>query len=706
MRHSLRFVKSAFDDTEEGLRLQALLPRLVFFGLAIYLLVWILRPDLFGLVPNSLDPMFYTGYAVNLDDALNAAGNRHYFVTRWTSYMPMYLFSEVFGPYWGRLVLRLIMLLVLAETLWRLGHRMALPTKSRLLGIFVVLTAPMFVRAFTTDYPEYLIIWGSMMILSLVIMNASGPTFIGSMSIGVLSGFILLANPFTTVLLGISIGIGVLYWRSGGAHGRRVTLSLSIQAASVLSVVIFGFVLFKYGYRIGNILEPTIKFIQNNQRPAVDGWVAPNRQWSKHFSWLYIPPLVVFVSLCIPRAKKQGSLLATRALQTITILTYLAHVGIQFSQGHALETSFYWSMSLGPVLMLSFLTLGILSRDAPKLMALSTAVVFLVLVGYRIPQVHNLGAGYALFVALGIMGIAVVIAVRTMPAFASFLLVVVMTWMQIGAPEYLVRTNGGDLNSPRYDLVYQDNAIQSQLIQSETLWFLSVMDEIRDDWKATFLTAGGWSAAIVGTYIPHPFSRWLVPESETRTLTSNVRDELIFNRRPLLVIFGDASIVEQYLMRTKLELPNSVVLLDRTHSEGLGYRLVALQGNAGPRGETLIPAARLYREIGRPQIDGSVVAGRNEGFVTFGPYFGLGEGTYSATIVFESEFKGVIGQFEVVDDKNGSSTKVPLIADGSGQQEASIHFLVESSSETWQLRTFHNGSQAVLYHHFILRKNS
>jgi hypothetical protein len=57
--------------------------------MTVCVLVWLLKPDLFGLVPNSLDPMFYTGYAINLDDALAAAGNRHYFVTRWTSYMPM-----------------------------------------------------------------------------------------------------------------------------------------------------------------------------------------------------------------------------------------------------------------------------------------------------------------------------------------------------------------------------------------------------------------------------------------------------------------------------------------------------------------------------------------------------------------------------------------------------------------------------------------
>ena len=50
-----------------------------------------LQPERYSLTPNSLDPVFYTGYASNFDDVLNAAGDRHYFVTRWTAYYPVYL---------------------------------------------------------------------------------------------------------------------------------------------------------------------------------------------------------------------------------------------------------------------------------------------------------------------------------------------------------------------------------------------------------------------------------------------------------------------------------------------------------------------------------------------------------------------------------------------------------------------------------------
>ena len=129
----LSFGRSTFEASDEGLRLAPTVIRGFSVAIAICGLVWLLNPDLFGLVPNSLDPMFYTGYAINLDDALAVAGNRHYFVTRWSSYLPMYLFSEMFGPFWGRLFLRLAMILTLAEVFWRFTHRYQVKPIVRLL---------------------------------------------------------------------------------------------------------------------------------------------------------------------------------------------------------------------------------------------------------------------------------------------------------------------------------------------------------------------------------------------------------------------------------------------------------------------------------------------------------------------------------------------------------------------------------------------
>ena len=88
------------------------------FTLAISFLsaAWLLKLDLFGLVLNRLDPMFYTGYLINLDVAWAAAGNQRYSVTRWTFYLPQY------PALWTLLYSGLLMLSVLSEVMRRIGR--------------------------------------------------------------------------------------------------------------------------------------------------------------------------------------------------------------------------------------------------------------------------------------------------------------------------------------------------------------------------------------------------------------------------------------------------------------------------------------------------------------------------------------------------------------------------------------------------------
>ena len=37
---------------------------------------------------NGIDAFFYTGYAQNLGDVIALSGDGHYFVSRWTAYLP------------------------------------------------------------------------------------------------------------------------------------------------------------------------------------------------------------------------------------------------------------------------------------------------------------------------------------------------------------------------------------------------------------------------------------------------------------------------------------------------------------------------------------------------------------------------------------------------------------------------------------------
>ena len=706
MHQLLDLARTSFDSSDRGLRVLPTIVRGCAVAITVCVLVWLFKPDLFGLVPNSLDPMFYTGYAINLDDALAAAGNRHYFVTRWTSYIPMYLFSEIFGPYWGRLVLRLAMILVLSEMFWRFGSRLAFPTKSRLLGIFTVVTAPMFVRAFTTDYPEYFIIWGSMVLCLLVVSFAEKPNITKSVAVGVLAVSLLIANPFTSLLLAISLSLGIVLAGTSGVSWRQLIIASITTAASALVVLVVGYFQFKNRYSIGNVYQPTLDFMREYKRPAQDGWTAPSKEvWLNHFSWLYLSPLLIFLILTQVKKSVDFKKRAVLYLGLVALMVFVVHIYVEIRRGNALETSYYWSMSLGPVLVILFFLSGELSRLKKARWSALSVLVVCILLFWRVPQHVQLPAGKALFVALAALILIFGAIYKYASSVVPIALLAIVLWSQIGAPTYSQRSYGGDLNSPRYDLVYKSPQGESDLILHETLWFLDQMDHVRNDWQSTFLTAGGWSAAIVGTYIPHPFSRWIVPISEERVLAPNVRDELEFGHRKLLVIYGDPQQAEALFRKVRLELPRSNVLLDETNKDALGYRLLVLQGNASSAGEATIPLSRFDRQIGSTRKDGSVfvATGSSEGFVSFGPYFGLGNGAYTATLEYSSSSQESIGYFEVFNDVTKESFRTKITSTGIGLQRSTVSFEVLKLNSTWQLRTVYSGRDSATFHRVILK---
>jgi hypothetical protein len=193
-----KYLSSICSSDERSLAFTPTGARMLLVALVTSIVAIFLKPDLFGLVPNGLDPMFYLGYEINLSDVLEAAGNKHYFVSRWTSYLPAHFTSLLFGPYWGRLVLRILMVAVLSEAIWRFLANLGIRAHARLLSIFLLVTSPLFVRAFTTDYPEYFIIWASL--LMAVLSFTERATWKRSVLMGALAASISIANPTATIL--------------------------------------------------------------------------------------------------------------------------------------------------------------------------------------------------------------------------------------------------------------------------------------------------------------------------------------------------------------------------------------------------------------------------------------------------------------------------------------------------------------------------
>jgi hypothetical protein len=232
------------------------------------------------------------------------------------------------------------------------------------------------------------------------------------------------------------------------------------------------------------------------------------------------------------------------------------------------------------------------------------------------------------------------------------------------------------------------------------------MDRVDDDSKSTFFGSGDWSEAIVGTYIPHPFSRWISAQSEDSPLPPNVRDELEFGYRQHLVVYGNQATVVESLRRIRFQLPRAKIVLNEVHTKGLRYRLIVLVGNGTNYGNAQIPLSRLDRNLGIPNSDGSVTvaAGSATGFASFGPYFGLGQGRYRATLHYQTSGIGKIGEFQVFNDLTLKWNSIELESSKPGDQVSAVNFEVSADDATWQLRTIYTAKIEATFMHITLER--
>lgn len=684
--------RSFATESDKPESITTMVTRQIILMSGVVVIALILKPDFFGLIPNSLDPMFYTGYSINLDDALAAAGNGHYFVTRWSSYLPQNFMCQIFGPYWGRIALRILMLAIISEVFWRMGKKFRFATTTRIVSFGLVVLMPMFVRAFTTDYQEYSSTFYGILLISIVLQQRI--SHVWGICFGILAALLVVSNPFNTGLIAISGLLWLVKDLRINWNWLTVPKILSSLLAAVLTLS-FGYALFRFHYGIGNVYRPTLDFIENYRPPAIDLWTTPTRSWVGHFGWIYIPIIVVLFSRNFVRPEDKDLRQSKTLMESLVLIVFAYHGYMQISRGHALETSYYWAMALPPFYILLYIFFGHVAnrlykpRTLAAIFVASCVVIWLELFG-RI----QLGANYALQVSIVIFVAGVFAVARFKQRLLFPLILIGLFWLQLGSPAYNQLTYGGDSNTPRYDLIYGEQANSSNRVLRETIWFTEQMDKIEEDWRSTFMSAGGWSAAIVGTYIPHPFSRWIVPADLNEPISPNVRDELEFGRRKYLTIYGDPNEVERLLPLVKNQLPSSEIQIDETNAKDLKYRLVVILGNSEDTGYASLPIARLDRNIGQEKDDGSVVVNRGtpQGFVSFGPYFSLGAGKYRATLNIDAKEIGNIGTFEVFNDRTGNTTKADIRTRTSGTSSFKVNFDVTRNDSTWQLRTQYTGT--------------
>ena len=366
----------------------------------------LLRPEAYGLTPNGLDPAFYTGYAMNFDDVLNAVGDGHYFVSRWSAYYPNYLLDIIAGPSAGRLLLRLFLSSAVLLSIWSL--RRSWSWGQRILIGTLALSLPMFVRAFLTDYPEYIVVSLGICLVCLALRERQ--SIWSGLALGSLAGLMVVANPLavTVAILPIAaaVGFGARGWRD------RSLLVVTVAAGGVL-VLGFGWLWFRWRYGIPNVYQPTVDFVVD--RAGVrDPLKSPRLDWMGRFTWLYSVPilLVGFAGLALLRKVRLGR---TELVAIGLCATQYAYQWFdQFVRdGDGLEISYYWSYVLPATIAVLALAIGRVTKRARTSVLLVVAGAWCALMLAGVPQSLRLPAGlWFVVVVLVAIGVAAAVTLR------------------------------------------------------------------------------------------------------------------------------------------------------------------------------------------------------------------------------------------------------------------------------------------------------
>ncbi len=653
------------------------------------LLFLVLQPETFSVTPNGLDPFFYTGFGINFDDSLAAGGSQHYFVSRWAVYYPLFIANAVAGPVIGRLLLRLLVASLILRGVWKLKPEWSIA--QRLIVGTVVISLPMFLRAFFTDYTEYAV---ASFVFGLVIVAVRDrQTLTTALLAGLLVGLTIASNPIGVVAVAMPLVVFIL---NGTAGWRNKILYSATIITTAITVLVFGLFYFRWFYGIDNLYRPTIDFIQAGV--GVDKLKSPRLDWLSFFTWLYAAPalLAVVVGLALRRTFRFDR------MEWAAFIICGGQYGLQWvdqfiRNGDGLEISYYWSMSYPSLAIALALLLGKMTKQATLPQALAACVAWTLLLIAGVPDILRFPSGlrFALVAAL-VIALTIVVS-KASSSISAALIALFVLWSQIGAPHYDPSAYHFFNASPRYDKMFWSDGDHSESLYQETIWFEEQMDQIPNDSQSFYIPVGSRSQAspILGIYQAHVAGRLLALDNE------GTIDHLSLQARryadlPLVTILGPPSIVEQAIPNISDQLGFSDdPVLDATHDSDLGYRVVVYQLAPFNRFPENYEANFLPILQGRIETtDVTVDPGTPAGLATYGPYVPMDPGEYTATLHYSAvgSEDELFGQFDVFTLDQGQLGIIDLLGTAGLPGEVRVPFTVTETTGTWEFRTFFSGT--------------
>lgn len=663
-------------------------PRVVVAVVLPLVLYVVLRPEKYGLTPNSSDPIFYTGYAINFDDVLRELGGNRYFVTRWPLYMPSRLFAWAFGPMLGRLMLRWMLSAVLLLCVYHLGKRWKWSRQNEVVVGVVALSLPMFARAFMTDYFEWLVVsFGA--ILTVQCLEARS-TRLRSLTIGALGTCIVITNPVSAAMVGPP---AVVYLVAGRRRGSSPILHGVIIFVSALGTLAAGLVWFRVRYGIPNVYQPTIDFIRL-YAGVESTHKSPRLEWMEVYLWLYIPIIlsvfIVIVALLRPNLRSNRILWAATGLM---LLQYAYQWGDQFVRGGlSLEVSYYWTVITPSVMVVLVVLVGAVQwswRSSAILFASCLAVLALA----RIWDGNVPGGAFFVVIAVIAVGLASLASAVDLRIGLGLVVTFVLA-CQVLAPTYDPTEYFRFTDSPRYDLVFfSSDDGKSDRDLAEVVWLTEQLDELDSD-SGMFFAPSGPATNVTGVYVPIVTRHLLgsVPEGGLNDVSIG---RINVGEVQLLSVLGDPAFVDSTLEQLTEAQPASTILMDETNSKGHHYRLVVLEFVSPSLGFNW-EASDLVGRVG--SVEGAArvaTAGQDvEGWLMHGPNVRLEPGRYRATLEYRSGPEAGpdvgVGEFDVAQAGLRQATK-PIVGSSGQLASVSVDFVVDGG-DRWEFRVLWGGS--------------
>ena len=316
-----------------------------------------------------VDPNFYTAYARHGADLIERFGADDYFWVRLGQILPARLASLAFGDVGGFVVLRYVFALVaiVPAYLWLRRRSPAVGA----LAVVVILTSPVVLMAWGSDYPDGAALAYLLAGLPLLVLPATGRRRIVVRALaGLALGLAVHAHPaaFPLVAAALLAVLASAFSRHAGvrrARGRRVVVDLAAAVGGIVVATLLMVLAALLLYGRADLLGPTFDQLTRLQRPdQVRLWHSSTWAWAQRATYLLVPPVVVLAWAWLQLRRLGERPPRDEAVVVLaTGLGSLAFLVIQAGTGFTLEYYFYSSLLWAGACLTTVLVLARLSSS-------------------------------------------------------------------------------------------------------------------------------------------------------------------------------------------------------------------------------------------------------------------------------------------------------------------------------------------------------